>query len=95
METCLTLRYIGPDVDTGRMDVYAASTNMIAFSEFMVAAVKASFGDKAEARAEVAGFGQGSFLTDLVFSVAQGFADGGKGVVCTVETPERCTTCGN
>jgi hypothetical protein len=51
------------------MDVYSASTNMIAFSEFMVAAVKATFGDKADARAEVAGFGQGSFLTDLVFSV--------------------------
>ena len=69
METRLTLRYTGPDVDSGRMDVYAASTNMIAFSEFMVAAVKAAFGDQANAKAEVAGFGQGSFLTDLVFSV--------------------------
>lgn len=69
METRLTLRYTGPDVDSGRMDVYAASSNMIAFSEFMVAAVKATFGDKADARAEVAGFGQGSFLTDLVFNV--------------------------
>lgn len=69
METRLSLRYSGPDVDSGRMDVYAASINMIAFSEFMVAAVKAAFGDQAEARAEVAGFAQGSFLTDLVFSV--------------------------
>lgn len=51
------------------MDVYSAAENMIAFSEFMVAAVKASFGEKAEAHAEVAGFGKGSFLTDLVFSV--------------------------
>ena len=52
------------------MDVYQASTNMIAFSEFMVAAVKATYGESAEAKAEVAGFGRGSFITDLVFNVA-------------------------
>lgn len=69
METRLSLRYSGPGVDSGRMDVYAASVNMIAFSEFMVAAVKAAFGEQAEARAEVAGFAKGSFLTDLVFNV--------------------------
>ena len=51
------------------MDVYQASANMIAFSEFMVAAVKASYGESAEAKANVAGFGKGSFITDLVISV--------------------------
>lgn len=69
METRLSLRYSGQAVDAGLMDVYAASANMIAFSEFMVAAVKAAYGDSAEARAEVAGFGRGSFITDLVFNV--------------------------
>lgn len=69
MEARLSLRYSGPAVDAGQMDVYAASANMIAFSEFMVAAVKAAYGDSAEARAEVAGFGRGSFITDLVFNV--------------------------
>lgn len=69
METRLSLRYMGPAVDEGLMDVYQASANMIAFSEFMVAAVKASFGEAADAKANVAGFGKGSFITDLVFSV--------------------------
>lgn len=69
MQTRLSLRYSGPAVDDGLMDAYQASTNMIAFSEFMVAAVKASYGESAEARANVAGFGRGSFVTDLVFSV--------------------------
>jgi len=69
METRLSLRYSGPAVDAGAMDVYAASANMIAFSEFMVAAVKTTYGGTAEARAEVAGFGRGSFVTDLVFNV--------------------------
>ncbi|MCK0510925.1 hypothetical protein [Aromatoleum buckelii] len=69
METRLSLRYTGPAVDAGAMDVYEASANMIAFSEFMVAAVKTSYGNSTEARAEVAGFAQGSFVTDLVFTV--------------------------
>ncbi len=51
------------------MDVYKASTNMIAFSEFMVAAVKTTYGENAEAKAEVSGFDHGSFITSLVFSV--------------------------
>jgi hypothetical protein len=69
METRLQLRYSGHSVDQGRMDVYAASANMIAFSEFMVAAVKATYGNEAQARAEVAGYGKGSFLTDICFTV--------------------------
>ena len=70
METRLSLRYAGADVESGRMDGYSASANMIAFSEFMVAAVKSTFGEQSEARADVAGFGRGSFVTDLVFNVA-------------------------
>lgn len=70
METKLALKYNGPAVDDGRMDVYQAAANMIAFSEFMVVATKLTFGDKAEAKAEVAGFGKGSFLTNLLFSVS-------------------------
>lgn len=67
MKTSLSLKYSGPAVDDGRMDVYAVSANMIAFSEFVVVAAKASFGDDATARAEVTGFGRGSFITDLLF----------------------------
>ncbi|TAK47016.1 MAG: hypothetical protein EPO23_13100 [Xanthobacteraceae bacterium] len=52
------------------MDVYQASANMIAFSEFVVAAAKSTYGDQTDARAEVAGFGRGSFVTDIVFSMA-------------------------
>jgi hypothetical protein len=69
MKASLSLRYAGAAVDDGLMDVYQASANMIAFSEFMVATVKAVYGERAEAKAEVAGFGKGSFVTDLVFNV--------------------------
>lgn len=68
MKTSLSLKYSGLAVDDGRMDVYAVSANMIAFSEFVVVAAKATFGDQATARAEVTGFGKGSFITDLLFS---------------------------
>lgn len=70
METRIALRYTGPAVDSGLMDVYEASTNMIAFSEFVVLAAKLEFGESVDARAQVAGFGRGSFVTDLVFNVA-------------------------
>lgn len=70
VKTSVTLRYEGPALDAGRMDVYEASTNMLAFSEFMVAAVKATYGELAEAKAEVSGFEHGSFATDLVINVA-------------------------
>ena len=69
METKLSLKYSGPSVDAGLMDVYQASANMIAFSEFMVIAAKSTFGEQTTVKAEVAGFGKGSFLTDLVFNV--------------------------
>jgi hypothetical protein len=68
MKTNLALKYNGPAVDDGMMDVYMAASNMIAFSEFVVLATKATFGENATAKAEVAGFGKGSFITDIVFS---------------------------
>ena len=70
METKIALRYSGPAVDSGLMDVYEASANMIAFSEFVVLSAKTTFGESVTTRAEVAGFGRGSFITDLVFNVA-------------------------
>lgn len=69
METQVVLKYRGPSVDDGRMDVYEASENMIAFSDFMVAVVKATYGDKAEATAEISGFARGSFATNLLINV--------------------------
>lgn len=68
METRLSLKYSGVSVDSGCMDVYQASANMIAFSEFMVIAAKISYGEKIVVSAEVAGFGRGSFFTDLIFN---------------------------
>jgi hypothetical protein len=70
MEARIALKYSGPAVDSGLMDVYEASANMVAVSDFFIVAAKTAFGDSTEARAEVAGFGRGSFLTDLVFNVA-------------------------
>ena len=70
MQTRLSLKYRGPAVEAGVMDVYDAAANMIAFSDFVVAAAKSAFGQDIDARAEVAGFGRGSFVTDLVFNVA-------------------------
>jgi hypothetical protein len=84
METRIALRYSGPAVDSGLMDVYEASANMIAFSEFVVVAAKIAFGHSTEARAEVAGFGKGSFVTDLVFNVG-----GTTATIFTAIAPEQ------
>lgn len=70
MQTQLSLTYSGPAVESGQMDVYQASANMIAFSEFVVAAAKTVYGEQTNARAEVAGFARGSFVTDLIFHLA-------------------------
>ena len=83
MKTNVLLRYEGPALDTGRMDVYEASANMIAFSEFMVAVVKTTCGDDAEATAQVAGFQRGSFVTELAFNV------GAAATIFTALTPEQ------
>jgi hypothetical protein len=69
MKTRISLKYLGPALEDGRMDVYQASENMIAFSNFMVAVVKCTYGDAVEARAEVAGYEHNCFVTDLVFSL--------------------------
>lgn len=65
----ILLTYKGPSVDDGTMDVYAAAANMVAFSNYVVAATKALYGD-VEVKAEVRAFQQGSFETDLFFHVA-------------------------
>jgi hypothetical protein len=70
MRTQVALGYAGPAVDSGHMDVYEASANMIAFSEFVVAAAKATYGESVVANAQVAGFAKGSFVTDLVFDLS-------------------------
>ena len=67
MQTTLSLRYTGPSVEEGRMDVYQASANMIAFSEFVVAASKSVFGEQVKITAQVAGFARGSFSTQILF----------------------------
>ena len=69
METRIALRYSGPAVESGAMDVYDATGNMLAFSEFVLLAAKTEFGKNIAARAEVAGFDRGSFVTDLIFHV--------------------------
>ena len=84
MQTNVTIRYAGPALDAGRMSVYEASANMLAFSEFMVAAVKTTYGDAADAKAEVSGFAHGSFVTSLIFSVG-----GQAATVFTALTPNQ------
>ena len=75
-DAILALRYQGAAVDNGTMNVYDAAANMIAFSEFVVAATKATYGEAVTARVSVSGFGKGSFLTTFVVDLA--------GVVATV-----------
>ncbi|WP_369970210.1 hypothetical protein AB8E26_09385 [Stenotrophomonas rhizophila] len=50
------------------MNVYAAAANMVAFSNYVVAATKQLYGDF-EVKAEVMAFQHGSFETDLIFKV--------------------------
>src|SRR6266853_1964305 len=69
MELRLSLRYQGPAVEAGEMDVYEAATNMMAFSDFMVASAKEAYGESASVKANVTGIGKGSFITDLAINV--------------------------
>lgn len=64
----ILLKYKGPSVDDGSMDVYAAAANMVAFSDYVVAATRHLYGN-VEVRAEVKAFQHGSFETDLIFHV--------------------------
>ncbi|GAP66272.1 hypothetical protein MBSD_n1576 [Mizugakiibacter sediminis] len=70
MSTSIVLRYAGTAVEAGAMDVYAAAANMVAFSDFVVAAAHGVFGEQTEVRAEVRAFQRGSFATDLMFHLA-------------------------
>lgn len=63
----IVLRYQGPAVDDGSMDVYQVAGNMVAFSDFVVAAAQKLYGEEVKVKAEVNGFRQGSFTTDLTF----------------------------
>lgn len=65
----LALSYHGQAVDDGRLDVYEAAANMVAFSEFVSSAARAVYGSSATMRAEVAGYRTGSFITDVAFQV--------------------------
>jgi hypothetical protein len=69
VEARIALTYKGPAVESGQMDVYRAATNMVAFSEFVTLAAKATYGERIETTASVAGFGRGSFVTDIAFHV--------------------------
>ena len=65
----ILLRYQGPAVDDGTMNVYDAATNMVAFSNFVVAATHKLYGDDVQVTAEVTAFKHASFGTDLLFQV--------------------------
>ena len=65
----MQLRYVGPGVDAGEMDVYTFAANMVALSHFVVQAAKATYGNEAHATAKVAGVSRGSFITELVVLV--------------------------
>jgi len=84
MKTKIALKYEGPALQDGAMDVYQTSANMIAFTEFMVAAVKETYGDSAQAKAEVSGFEQGSFVTNILLSVG-----GMAATIFTALTPDQ------
>jgi len=65
----ILLRYQGPAVEDGTMNVYDAAANMTAFSDFVVAAAHKIYGDDVFVKAEVTAFRRGSFGTDLLFEV--------------------------
>jgi hypothetical protein len=69
MKTDALIRYTGIALEQGKMDVYKASENMIAFSEFMDVAVKATYGESAVAKTEVSGFKHGSFATSMIITI--------------------------
>ncbi len=65
----IVLRYRGGALDDGSMDVYQAAANMVAFSDYVVAATHHLYGDGVQVKAEVNAFKEGSFETDLTFQV--------------------------
>jgi hypothetical protein len=65
----ILLRYEGPAVDDGTMNVYDAAANMTAFSDFVVVAAQKIYGEGVQVKAEVTAFQHGSFGTGLLFEV--------------------------
>jgi len=65
----ILLRYQGPAVDDGTMNVYDAAANMVAFSDFVVAAAHKVYGEDVHVRAEISAYKHASFGTDLLFQV--------------------------
>ncbi|MDR3446592.1 hypothetical protein [Dyella sp.] len=63
----ILLRYTGPSVDDGTMNVYDAAANMVAFSDYVVSAAHKIYGEQTIVNADVQGFRRGSFSTDLAF----------------------------
>lgn len=68
-DVSIVLRYQGPAVEDGSMDVYDAAKNMTAFSDYVIVAAHKIYGEQIEVRAEVNAFQRGSFVTDLAFHV--------------------------
>ncbi|MBH1655828.1 hypothetical protein U4I41_12790 [Stenotrophomonas maltophilia] len=65
----ILLRYQGPAVDDGTMNVYDAAANMVAFSDFVVAAAHKVYGEDVYVKAEITAYKHASFGTDLLFQV--------------------------
>lgn len=65
----ILLRYQGPAVDTGAMNVYDAAANMVAFSNFVVAAAHKLYGEDVLVTADITAFKHASFGTDLLFQI--------------------------
>jgi hypothetical protein len=70
----ILLRYQGPAVDDGTMNVYDAAANMVAFSNFVVAAAHKLYGEDVQVTADITAFKHASFGTDLMFQVMQATA---------------------
>lgn len=66
----LLLKYDGPAISDGSMAVYDVAANMMAFSDFVVAASHKVYGADAVVTADVKAFERGSFSTDLLFHIA-------------------------
>jgi hypothetical protein len=65
----ILLRYQGPAVEDGTMNVYDAAANMTAFSDFVVSAAHKIYGEDVHVKAEVTAFKHASFGTNLLFEV--------------------------
>ncbi|HEY0939528.1 MAG TPA: hypothetical protein VGE08_05480 [Steroidobacter sp.] len=70
----ILLRYQGPAVDDGTMNVYDAAANMVAFSNFVVTAAHKLYGEDVQVTADITAFKHASFGTDLMFQVVQATA---------------------